>query len=92
MGRYLIEVPHPADPKKCTAVVKAFLSSGSRLVTNADWGCLDDVHNAWLIVDVDSREEAAMIVPPALRAGAKVTSLNAFSMDYIEAEIKRLSK
>ena len=91
MAKFLIEMPHSEDSLECAGVVKAFLSSGSHLVTNADWGCEDGVHNGWLVVDVDDRNEAVGIVHPAIRSMAKVTALNAFSLEYIESEIARLT-
>jgi hypothetical protein len=90
MGRFLIEVPHSANALECSGIIKVFLTSGSHLLTNAEWGCMDDVHNAWIMVDVDAREDAVSIVPPALRSGARVTALSSFSLDQINAEIERL--
>jgi hypothetical protein len=42
-------------------------------------------------VEVDSRDEARAILPPAFRSQAKVVQLNAFSMEEIE-EILRQHK
>ena len=84
MARYLIEVPHDPEVKACARVVKVFLATGSHLLTNADWGCLDGVHSAWIIVEVDSKEEARLVVPPALRAGARITGLNKFTMEQVD--------
>ncbi|MEX0991749.1 MAG: hypothetical protein WD004_05715 [Actinomycetota bacterium] len=91
MGKFLIEIPHAEDAAECTGIVKVFLSSGSHLLTNAEWGCMDGVHNAWIIVEVDTKDEALAIVPPALRSVATVTALNSFTLDYINAEIERLA-
>lgn len=90
MEKFLVEIPHSADAAECTGIVKAFLSSGSHLLTNAEWGCMDGVHNAWIVVDLDSKDEALSIVPPAFRSVARVTALNSFTLDYINAEIERL--
>ena len=84
MERYLIEVPHEAETQACARVVQVFLASGSHLLTHADWGCLDGVHRAWLIVEADSKDEARYTVPPAFRADAKVVGLNKFTMEQIE--------
>ncbi len=67
MARFLIEIPHEAEIQACAAVVKVFLSSGSHLLTHADWGCMDGNHSAWLTVDVDSKEDALQLVPSAFR-------------------------
>ena len=83
MARFLIEVPH--EPDACVRVVKIFLKTGSHFLTHADWGCKDGVHKAWIIAEVDSREEARSIVPPAMRSQAKVVQLNYyFSREDVE--------
>jgi len=84
MERYLIEVPHEPEVQACARAVHVFLASGSHLLTHADWGCLDGVHSAWLIVEAESKDEARYTVPPAFRADAKVVGLNKFSMEQIE--------
>jgi hypothetical protein len=81
MTRFLIEIPHDSDKIACTKVVRAFLSSGSHFLSNADWGCQDGDHRAWMVVDVASREEAQAIVPPALRPDARVVRLVKFVLD-----------
>ena len=84
MVRFLIEVPHESNKVTCAQAVEVFLRTGSHFFTHANWGCKDGEHKAWLLVDVDSREEACAIVPPAFRSQAKVVQLNAFTMEEIE--------
>jgi len=84
MARFLIEVAHEAEAKACAVAVKVLLSSGSHYLTHADFGCLDGEHKAWLIVDVDDKEQAQLIVPPAFRSGAKIVKLNKFSLEEID--------
>lgn len=79
MTRYLIEFPHEAGRVACARAVEEFLKTGSHLLTHADWGCKDCVHNTWLIADVENKDEARSIHPPALRSQAKITQLNNFS-------------
>jgi hypothetical protein len=81
MPKYLIEVSHRGDKIECKQAVAVFLSSGSHFLKNADWGCLDDEHKAWFFLDVDSKDEALMIVPPAYRKDTKITRLNKFSLN-----------
>lgn len=80
MPRYLIEVTHENKKESCDQAVRAFLATGSHFMTNADWGCGDDVHKAWFIADLESKEEALRILPPLFREHAKVTALERFSM------------
>jgi hypothetical protein len=89
MAKFLIEVPHDPDTAACARVVHVFLTSGSHFLTQADWGCMDGDHRAWIIVDVANKQEAVGIVPPALRASARVVGLNQFSIDQIEPILKR---
>ena len=84
MARFLIEVPHDPERVACARVVEIFLKTGSHFLTHADWGCLDGDHKAWIIADVDSKEEARSIVPPALRSQAKIVQLNYFTLEEIE--------
>jgi len=84
MARFLVEVPHEAGREACIRTIAAFLQSGSHFLTNAEWGCKDGEHTAWIIVDVESRDEARNIVPPLFRAQAKVVQLNAFTPRDLE--------
>lgn len=89
MAKFLIEVPHDPDTAACARVVHVFLTSGSHFLTQADWGCMDGDHRAWIIVDVANKQEAISIVPPAFRASARVVGLNQFSIDQIEPILKQ---
>jgi hypothetical protein len=42
------------------------------------------VHKAWLLVKVDSKDEARGIVPPGFRPQTKFVQLNAFTMKNME--------
>jgi len=82
--RYLIEVPHENKKEACDRAVRVFMETGSHFLTNADWGCSDDVHEAWFFVEVDSREEALLIVPPLFRQDAKVIAVQRFGPQDLE--------
>jgi hypothetical protein len=89
MARFLIEVPHDGDFAACAKVVQVFLSAGSHLLTQSDWGCLDGNHSAWITVDVDSKEEALQLIPPAFRNQAKIVALNKFTLEQIDTLMKQ---
>lgn len=89
MPKFLIEVPHEADTIACSRAVQVFLSTGSHFLTNAEWGCKDGVHSAWMIVDVESKAEAMSIVPPGFRSGTRIVGLNRFDLEKIEAFLAR---
>ena len=89
MPKFLIEVPHSPDTLACARVVQVFLATGSHFLTNAEWGCMDGVHSAWIVVEVESKAEALGIVPPAFRAETRIVRLTRFTMDQIERTISR---
>lgn len=84
MGRYLIEISHENHLNACIQAVRILLATGSHFLTNADWGCSDGEHKAWVIVDVASKEEARSILPPDYRMTAKITELKKFTMEEVE--------
>jgi hypothetical protein len=88
MARFLIEVPHEAEAAACARVVETFLRTGSHFLARADWGCKDGEHKAWIIVEVDTKDEARGIVPAAFRPKAKIVRLNTFTMDEIEDDLR----
>jgi hypothetical protein len=88
MAKFLIEVPHEPERLACARVVHTFLSSGSHFLAQADWGCEDGNHSAWMIVDVNSKDDARAIVPPPLRPEARIIGLNKFSIDQIDDILK----
>jgi hypothetical protein len=73
----------------CARVVEIFLKTGSHFVTLADWGCKDGDHKAWIIAEVDNKDEARFILPPAFRAQAKIVQLNKFIMAEIDAILRQ---
>ena len=84
MARFLIEVPHKADVGACARAVRIFLQTGSHFLTHADWGCKDGVHKAWIIVEVENKEQARTILPPAYRPQAQIVKLNEFTMEDMD--------
>jgi hypothetical protein len=84
MTRYLIEVPHEDDRVKCARAIQVFLQTGSHFLVNADWGCLDGEHKAWIILEGDSKEDARSVLPLEVRSQAKIVELARFSMDDVD--------
>ncbi|MEE4215459.1 MAG: hypothetical protein V2I34_10335, partial [Bacteroidales bacterium] len=67
--------------------INIFLRSGSHFLAQADWGCLDGEHKAWLIVEAENKDEIVRIIPSAFRSDAKIVKLHTFTteeMDSIE--------
>lgn len=88
MARFLIEVPHEAETIACARAVKLLLETGSHYLTNADFGCMDDDHRAWIVIEADTKEQARMTVPPNYRAQARIVCLNKFSIEEMNELLK----
>ena len=72
MPRYLIKVPHGPSKQACEQAMRIFMETGSHFLSQADWGCPDDEHYAWLVAELEDKEQARNIVPPLFRAEAQV--------------------
>ena len=81
MPRFLIEVQHGAEAASCNRAIREILEMGSHFVTHAEWGCLDDVHTGWIILEADGPEEALRVLPPGERSNARVVRLTRFRVD-----------
>ena len=84
MAKFLIEVQHEENTVECARAVELFLRTGSHFLRNADWGCKDGEHKAWIVIDVDSKDEALAVVPAQYRSQARIVQLNSFTMEDIE--------
>jgi hypothetical protein len=84
MARFIIEVPHEAEPGACIRAVKTFLNTGSHFLSNADWGCYDGDHKAWLVLELDSKQEALSVIPPGFKSNAKIVQLNKFTLQDLD--------
>jgi hypothetical protein len=88
MARFLIEVAHEATEEACLTAINTLLSTGSHFLTNTEWGCKDEEHKCWVIVDVDSKEEARAILPPVYRNEAKIIKLNRYTLEDLNEATK----
>ncbi len=88
MARFLIEVPHEAEVVSCARAIKVLLETGSHFLTHADFGCKDGVHKGWIVVDVDSKEEARNMLPIAYRRQATVIGLCRFGIKELDELIR----
>ena len=52
---------------------------------------MDGIHSAWITVDVESKEDALCLVPPAFRKQAKIVGLNKFTLEQIDSLMKEHS-
>jgi len=76
MDRYLVISEHTAED--CRQAVKYFAEFYAGYITHYEWGCYDNDHHAYAIIEADSHEQAKMTVPPLLRDKVKVIRLTFF--------------
>jgi hypothetical protein len=89
MHRFLIEIPHQNQKKECLQAVNIFKSTGSHFLTHADWGCSDDIHKAWIIMEAPTKAAALNIVPPWYRSQATVVTLQKLALDDINQDLEK---
>jgi hypothetical protein len=87
MAMHLIEVPHSNKKFECVQAVQIFLNSGNHFMVNADWGCEDGVHKAWMVVDVENKEEALHILPPLYRQKASIVALTKYTKETMQHDL-----
>ncbi len=81
MARFLVELEHDATPKACEQAYDIILSSGSHFLTNAEWGCEDNEHFCWIMVDLDNKDEVRSIIPPLFRDDARIVQLKQYKRE-----------
>ena len=79
-----MEVPDEAKKSACDIAVRLFLETGSHFLRQADWGCQDGEHKAWLIVEVENKDQALQIVPPLFRSVAKIIKLHTYTLEEMK--------
>jgi hypothetical protein len=81
LARFLIELEHEATNDACYKAYNIILSTGSHFLSNAEWGCEDNVHCCWIIADLDTKDEARAILPPIYRNDAKITEIKRYKLE-----------
>ncbi len=76
MDRYIIISEHTAED--CRMVVKEFVHYHAGFLTNFEWGCYDNDHHAYAMLEAENHAQALMAVPPAFRSKAKAIKLTHF--------------
>lgn len=89
MGRFLVEVSHEGTVDSCNEAAKVFMESGSHFMTHADYGCDDNVHKSWMIVELDSKEMALSLLPPAYRHRAEIVKLSNYGASDFKTGMER---
>jgi len=73
MDRYIVISEHTAED--CRLAVKHFVHYHAGFLTHFEWGCKDNDHHAYAILEAESHEQAKMAVPPLFREKTKVVRL-----------------
>ena len=76
MDRYIVISGHTAED--CRAAIKHFRAYHAGFLTHFEWGCYDNDHHAYAIIEADSHQNAKLSVPPLFRDKAKVVKLTHF--------------
>jgi hypothetical protein len=91
MAKFFIEVPHEAEKGACLRAIQILLQTGSHYLTNAEFGCYDGEHKGWVIIEVDSKEEARGILPPVYRSQAKIVNISKFKLEEVDEMLRHHS-
>jgi len=76
MNRYLVESKH--TEANCDQVIKDVFAAG--YLHHFEWGCKDNDHTAWAIVEAESLEHARQMIPWYLRNEARIVKLVKFEI------------
>ena len=85
MDRYLVISNHTAED--CKMAIKHFMEYHSGFLNHFEWGCMDDVHTAYAIIEAENHDHAKMAVPALLRDKAKAIKLTSFNKEKTPGEI-----
>ncbi len=76
MDRFIVISNHTAED--CRMAVKYFREYHAGFLTHFEWGCKDNDHTAYAIIEADNHEHAKMSVPPLFRSKTRVIKLTSF--------------
>lgn len=77
MPRFIVISSHTAED--CRMAVKHFRDHHAGFLSHYEWGCYDNDHTAYLMLDAESHEEALNTVPPLFRSKARAIQLTTFN-------------
>jgi hypothetical protein len=77
MPRFIVISSHTAE--ECKMAVKHFREHHAGFLSHFEWGCYDNDHTAYLVVEAGSHQEAIQTVPPLFRDKTRVVQLTYFN-------------
>src|SRR5262249_23245543 len=85
MDRYLVISNHTSED--CRMAVEHFANYHSTFMTHFEWGCFENDHNSYALIETDNHEPALMSVPPLLRSKAKAIQVTHITLDMVKDKI-----
>lgn len=79
MPKYIVISNHTRE--KCVKALQETLAIG--YLTHFQWGCKDNVHTGWAIIEAEDKAQAMMSVPTFLREEAKVVLLTEYDPEKV---------
>lgn len=76
MDRYIVISAHTSED--CRMAVKYFKEYHAGFLTHFEWGCKDNDHHAYAIIEAENHDRAKLTVPPLFRDKCKVVRLVTF--------------
>lgn len=83
MARYLIQSPH--TPEECLQTLDECLAQGPEQLAKYDWGCMDDDHTCYGVIEAGSKATVESLVPSSLRHKARIVELAKFTPEQIKS-------
>ena len=77
MPRFIVISSHTAED--CRMAVKHFREHHVGFLSHYEWGCYDNDHTAYLMLEANNHEEALNTVPPIFRSKSKTIQLTTFN-------------
>jgi len=90
MDRYIVISNHTAED--CNLALEHFRLYHPGFLTHFEWGCYDNDHNAYAIIEAESHEEAGMAVPPFFRNKSKVIKLTTMNPKLVDDPIHSIGR
>ena len=83
MARFLVELPH--TKQDCLEALDSVIAHSHALMERIDWGCGDDVHTGWLVIEAQDANAARMMVPTNISDRATATQLVKFTPEQVQS-------
>ncbi len=74
---YMIETHHAKG--ECLKTLDAQMNTGPEIVNKFYYGCKDEDHTGYALVDLKDKKEAISLIPDFLRAKTKIVKVEALT-------------